>query len=262
MFWLGKKPSNDRDWSPDNAVLAQVHVRRDSLRVQGVRSFRYRTTRDFDASWFDGEYDLSELTRLDFFVAPFNLIKGATGEGGKAHTFVSFGFGEQQLAVSIEVRRVAGDRFDALRGLFRGFELMYVYADEEDVVGVRTHAQNAPVYMLPVATSRDRMCALFLDMAARANQLHDRPEFYNTLTNTCTTNLVRHVNAIVPGRIRPSHHSLLPGYSPSLLYRLGLIDTRLPLAETLARCRIDPLAVGSPNEPGFCARLRACRQMS
>ena len=102
--------------------------------------------------------------------------------------------------MSIEVRRVAGDRFDALRGLFRGFELMYVYADEEDVVGVRTHAQNAPVYMLPVATARDSMRALFLDMAARANQLYDRPEFYNTLTNTCTTNLVRHVNAIVPGR--------------------------------------------------------------
>lgn len=261
MIWLRKQPSNDRDWNPDNAVLPWIQVDGDRVRVQGVRCFRYRTTRDYDAAWCDHEYALSALTRLDFFVAPFTLVRGATREGGKAHTFVSFGFGEQQLAVSIEVRRVAGDRFDALRGLFRGFELMYVYAHEEDVVGVRSHAQNAPVYMLPVATSRDSMRALFLDMAARANQLHDRPEFYNTLTNTCTTNLVRHVNTIVPGRIRPSHHSLLPGYSPSLLYRLGLIDTRLPLDETLVRCRIDPRAVGRPDEPGFCARLRACRQM-
>lgn len=261
MLWLSKKASNDRDWSPDNAVLPRVHIDGDTVRVQGVRCFRYRTTRDYDEAWHEREFSLSALDQLDFFVAPFNLVKGWKREGGKAHTFVSFGFGDEHIAISIEVRRVAGDSFDALRGLFRGFELMYVFADESDVVGVRTHAQNATVYMFPVSTSRDNIKAMFLDMARRANQLYATPEFYNTLTNTCTTNLVRHVNTITPGRIGLSHHVLLPGYSARRLYRLGLIDTDRSLDETLELCRIDPQAVGSPYDPKFSARLRACRHL-
>ena len=259
MLWLQKTPSNDRDWNRDNSVLPRIHVDGDNVRVEGLRCFRYRTTRDYDAAWCDRSYRLSTLTRLDFLVSPFNLVKGWRYEGGKAHTFVSFGFGDEQLAVSIEVRRVAGDRFSAVRGLFRAFELIYVFGDESDVVGVRTHAQGATVYLFPVAITPDKVRALFLDMAGRANRLYDQPEFYNTLTNTCTTNLVRHVNTITPGRIPMGLPVLLPGYSPRQLYRLGLLDTDLPLAQTMQRCRIDPLAVGSPLEPGFSRRLRTGR---
>jgi len=262
MLWLSKTPSNDRDWSPDNAVLPRIHIDGDAVRIEGVRCFRYRTTKDYDAAWCERDFSLSTLDHLDFFVAPFNVVKGWKHEGGKAHTFVSFGFGDKQLAVSIEVRRVAGAHFDPLRGLFRGFELIYVFAEESDVVGVRTHAQKATVYMFPVATTPDNIRAMFLNMAHRANQLYAAPEFYNTLTNTCTTNLLRHVNTIRPGRIRPSHHVLLPGYSAARLHRLGLIDTDRPLEEARELCRIDPEAVGSPNSPDFSARLRACRRLS
>ena len=39
------------------------------------------------------------------------------------------------------------------------------------------------------------------DVFDRVNQLSLRPEFYDTLTNNCTSNIVRHVNRIKPDHI-------------------------------------------------------------
>ena len=63
---------------------------------------------------------------------------------------------------------------------------------------------------------------MFLAMVQRANALHAQPEFSNTLTNTCTTNLVRHVNQITPKRIPLRASVLLPATSDELAYELGL----------------------------------------
>jgi len=275
MLWLSREPSNDRDWSPDNAVLPRIehhdggqsvghddgggHGNDDCERitVHDVRCFRYRSTRDFDVAYEDRTYRLDTLDSLDFFVAPFGGIAGMRREGGKAHTFVSFGFGREHLAISIEVRRVRGDRYHPVRGLFRAYELIYVFADERDVIGVRTAFTRSPVYRFPIRTQRASMRAMLLEMAARANRLGTQPEFYNTLTNTCTTNLVHHVNAIAPGRIPPSPWVLLPGYSARLLYRLGLIRTDLPFEEVFADARIGADAGRDPDHPDFSRRIRA-----
>ncbi|MFO0869842.1 MAG: DUF4105 domain-containing protein [Pirellulales bacterium] len=58
------------------------------------------------------------------------------------------------------------------------------------------------------------------------NQLYDTPEFYDTLTNNCTTNIRarRHVNRIAPNRVPYGREILLPGLSGQLAYNLGLLD--------------------------------------
>ena len=38
----------------------------------------------------------------------------------------------------------------------------------------------------------------------------ERPEFYDTLTNNCTTNIVRHINRIRPNRLMAADPRLLP----------------------------------------------------
>ncbi len=40
-----------------------------------------------------------------------------------------------------------------------------------------------------------------------------KPEFYDTLTNNCTTNIVRHIDRIRPNRITYDLRMILPGYS-------------------------------------------------
>jgi len=100
------------------------------------------------------------------------------------------------------------------------------------------------------------MRAMFQGMVTRANELAKKPEFYNTLTNTCTTNLVRHVNELVPGRI-PLHPAVfLPGYSDRFAYKLGLIDTTLPFAEVREHFRINERAEKYADDPEFSHRIR------
>ena len=64
------------------------------------------------------------------------------------HTFVSFGFeGGEQLAVSVETRKEVGESYSTWAGFFKRFELIYVFADERDVIGVRTNHRGEHVYL-------------------------------------------------------------------------------------------------------------------
>jgi hypothetical protein len=138
----------------------------------------------------------------------------------------------------------------------RQYEVMYVVGDERDLIKLRTNYRNDTVYLYPMRTTAERMRELFVSMLRRANKLREEPEFYNTLTNTCTTNLVRHVNALVPGRI-PLHPAVfLPGYSDRLAHRLGLIDTTLPFEEARRRFQINDRARTYADDPQFSLRIR------
>ena len=76
----------------------------------------------------------------------------------------------------------------------------------------------------------------------RTNKLSESPEWYNTITNTCTTNIVRHVNEVYPGRVPRGLAILLPGLSPKILQRNNLVRMNGTIEETLQRSVIDERA--------------------
>jgi hypothetical protein len=133
---------------------------------------------------------------------------------------------------------------------------MYVVGDERDLIELRTNYRRDPVYLYPVRAPRKRLEQMFVGMLRRANRLREKPEFYNTLTNTCTTNIVRHVNELVPGRVPWSYKVLLPGYSDELAYSLGLIDTDLPFPEAKRHFRINDDALRAGGREDFSRRIR------
>jgi hypothetical protein len=49
---------------------------------------------------------------------------------------------------------------------------------------------------------------------------------------------------------------LLPGYSDSLAYELGLIDNSVPFSEARRRARINDLALRYKDDPQFSQRIR------
>lgn len=259
MFWFLRQPTNDKPWTTDNAVLAEVAHDKDAdaVEIRNIRNFEYRRTRDYDADYYDRRYALSELHSLDFFVEPFTLRRNSDREWGKAHTFVSFGIGDEQLAISIEIRRQTRESFNPVRGMFRAYELIYVLANERDVVKLRSNHRRNNVFLYPIRTTPDGLRAMFLGMVLRAEKLRHQPEFYNTFTNTCTTNLVEHVNAIVPGQIPFGPQILLPGYSAAFVYRLGLINTPYPFGKTRKICQINAQAQRYADDPDFSRRIRA-----
>ncbi len=246
------KPSNERNWNPDQARLPIATIDGERVRIDNVRNAYYRSTSDFDVRWETRYYDLADLETVWFVVEPFG------GWRGPAHTFLSFGFaGGDYVAISVEIRKERGESFSPLRGLLREYELMYVVGDERDLIGLRANHRRDAVYLYPVRASAQGRRRLFLDMLARANQLARSPEFYNTLTSTCTSNIVDHIEAIAPGRIGFSPRTVLPAYADDLAYDLGLIDTVLPRERYREAHRINAAAAAHADSPDFSIAIRA-----
>ncbi|MFH2204615.1 MAG: DUF4105 domain-containing protein [Elusimicrobiota bacterium] len=234
-------PSMARDWARDQVLLPKIAINGGVVSILNIRRARYRSTADYDVSYYGRSFDLARIRRVWYMIEKFPAWSGM------AHTLFSFEFAgpdgkPEFVAVSVEIRREKGEKYSVLKGLLRRFELMYVIADEEDVIRLRTTHRRHDVYLYPGAASPEKVRALFLDMMRRAQQLRREPEFYNSITNTCTTNLVDHVRKIAPGRLPRSLKVVMPGYSDRLAYDQGLIDNARPFAEMRAAHLISPRA--------------------
>jgi hypothetical protein len=251
-WWLTIAPSGDRSWRPEVAVMPRAFIAGDRVRITGVRNFDYRSRDDFTVHYEERDVDLSHLTGLDFFVSYWS-------EGPVAHTFVSFIFDNAApLSISIETRPEVGRGFEPVASMFKQFELIYVVGEERDIVGVRAIHRHEAVYLYQLNSSPDDARRLLLVYLNRINELADRPEFYNLLTNSCTINIIRYANAAGRrGRFDIRH--LLNGLIDSYLYHSGRVDTTLPFDELRRRSLIDKdaeAADGAP-EPEFSERIRA-----
>ena len=244
-------PSNDRDWVADQAVLSTADFAGDDVRVRNVRFCNYHTAENFDLRHEDRAYRLTDLESVDFIVVPFGDMPNL------AHTMLSFGFkGGEYLAVSVEIRKEKGERYSALKGLLRQYELMYVVADERDLIKVRSNLRLEDVYIYRAKATPDQARDLFVDVMRRVNELSVKPEFYDAVTNNCTTNIVRHINHLSPGRIQYSAKVLLPGHSDRLAFELGLIETDTDFERARLRARINELAYAHRDSPDFSALIR------
>jgi uncharacterized protein DUF4105 len=245
-------PSNDRNWSQDQALLPRAEFKGNSVTVHNVRNFRYRTADDYDAAWYDKTYDLAKLDEVDFIVVPFPDMPSG------AHTFLSFGFeGKDYLAVSVEVRKQHGDPgFNIGKSLVRPYEIMYVVGDERDLIALRTNNRLDDVYLYRAKVTPAVARALFRDVMQRVNDLDEKPEYYNVVTNNCTTNVRKHVNDIAPNRVPYNVDVLFPGYSDRLAYDDGLIERHGSFEETRAAARVNRLAYVYRDDPDFSQRIR------
>ena len=245
------RPRLDRDWSEDQARLATATFHGDTVAIHNVRNFDYQATDKWTPRWEDRKYDLDQLETAWFIVEPFSKHRGP------AHTFVSFGFKDgRYLAMSVEIRKEKGESFDPFKALFRKYELYYVAGDERDLVRLRSNYRKDSVFVYKVATEPAKARALLVDMLQRANSLAEQPEFYNTLTSTCTTNLAAHVNRIAPHKVPFSYKVLLPAYADELAYDIGLLDTTVPFTTLRERAFINPRAAAADTAPDFSARIR------
>ena len=254
LFWalirhLRLSPSNDRSWVNDNERMASAEFDDDEVTIRNVRDFEWRSNRDFDERWVDMKIKLDEVAKIWFVLEYFDPSRRQM-----AHTIMSFEMSDgRRLACSIEVRREKGERYHPIRGLFRQYELIYVWATERDVIGVRTRCREKSVTHLFEAVvlgpgNERRMLESYLN---RTNKLSQSPEWYNTITNTCTTNIVRHVNEVYPGRVPRAVAILLPGLSPKLLQRNNLVKVESSIEETLERSIIDDRAKSWDGESDF-----------
>ena len=247
-----KKPTGIGNWSEDQAILPYAEIDGTTIAIHNIRHCKYRAQKDYDVEHFNRTIHLSGIQTVDFIVEPFR------GQLGVAHTFVSFGLSDgTYLSISIEVRKQKGEKYSAWKGLFRNFELMYVIADERDVVRLRANFRKDDVYLYPIHTTIHNAQKMFLSMIKRMNKLHTHPEFYNTITNTCTTELADHINSITPHRV-PYHYRLfIPTLVDRYVYDLGLIDTSEPFEIVKHKALINEKAYAAHNSEDYSKKIRS-----
>lgn len=249
--WSRIRPSNERDWASDQAVLATARLDGPSVLIRSLRDFRHPADGPALAAYDDREYDLERLSSVWFVLTPFSK-----DWRGPAHAFLSFGFSDSQyVAISVEARRERGESYSVLRGLLKRFEILYVIGDERDLIGLRA-MRGEDVYVYPIRATPEQARELFTSMLARANALSERPEFYGSLRNNCTTNILRHVNVLASPPIRWGPRILLPGYSDEVAYERGLIDTDLSLEQARARFHVSEAARRFAEDPAFSTLIR------
>jgi hypothetical protein len=249
-FWI--PASNDRDWQPEVAVTPYATIDGDLITIHGVRNFDYRTETDFVPRWETRTYDLSKLDSGD-------IIAVYWGSKAIAHMMVSFGFqGGDYLAVSIETRKEKGEAYSTIAGFFRHYELVYVVADERDVIRVRTtyRQPQEDVYIYRTRAPLRNIRRIFLDYIQTMNDMYKQARYYNTLTTNCTTGILMHTR-MNPESPPMSWKVLLSGYVPDYLYELGRIDTSRPFPELERLSRVNDRAHAADKDPLFSQLIRA-----
>ncbi|MBC8105169.1 MAG: DUF4105 domain-containing protein, partial [Anaerolineae bacterium] len=216
-----------------------------------VRNFDWRSETDYTPRWEDRTYDLSKLRSADLMLVYW-------GSPAIAHAMVSFEFdGDQHLAVSIETRKEKTESYSAVQGFFRQYEILYVFADERDIVRVRTHFRNEDVYLYHTNITPDHAKALFMTYARHANRLAETPDWYNAFTSNCATNVVANLRESNPSSIaRVNWEILLSGYAGRKAYRNGRLYTGMPFEELQARSHVNAIAHTADNDPNFARAIR------
>ncbi len=249
-WWSTIRPSNERDWQEDVSRAPWTERDGDLLTIHDVRNFHYRSTEDWDARWEDRTYDLSKIVGLD-------LLLSYWGPKAIAHAIMIWEFSDGKfLPISIEIRKEKGEEYSAVAGLFRKYEIVYVPADERDLVLLRTNHRRENVFVYRLATSPRNARRLLELYADDMNRLHANAEFYNALTTNCTTQVFRNFRALaIP--IPADWRFLANGYLDELLWELGAINREAPFEEIRRRSSIDEPALAAGDVPEYSTRIRA-----
>jgi hypothetical protein len=248
-WWLTLSPTNDSDWQPDVAKEAWADIQGAEVTFHNVRDCEYRTETDYTPHWETRTVHLSQITGID-------LAINYWGSPWIAHPIVSFQFADAPpLCFSIEIRKKLGQSYSTIGGLYRQFELIYIVADERDVIRLRTNYRKEDVYLYRTTVSPAQARERFLEYIHSLNDLRTKPRWYNAITTNCTTSIrTQHPrNERVPWDWR----ILLNGKGDELMYERHVIVTGgLPFAELKTRSLIDARARAANDSPDFSRLIR------
>jgi hypothetical protein len=246
IWWLRLKPSQNRDWDPCVAVLARAIRAGDTITIENVRNFEYRSLHDYTPRYENRTYHLSNLKGADiiFFNWGFALM---------SHPVLVFDFGpDGRICMSIEVRFRKGQRFSISRSLYRQQELIFLVSDERDAILRRTkYGWHQDAHLYKFNASIEELRAAFLDYVATINSLYETPRWYHGLWANCTTSFYRMPNS----QCRCDWRVLANGRLDKALYEAGRLDRTLPFPELQRFAYLNDVANSAP-EDGFGDHIR------
>ena len=247
-WWL-IPASNHRDWQEDVAVLPYADISGNTIVLQNIRNFDYTSPTDYTPAYYDKTVYLDQLQTADLFLIYW-------GPELIAHTIISFGFEDgTYIAISIETRKEKGEGYSAIKGLFKQFELMYIVADERDVVRLRSNYRKEDVYLYRLQLEPEFIQEVFLDYFKAINRLAEKPKWYNALTHNCTTTIRGHSKPYNPNS-KFDWRMLANGLIDQMMYERGVVTNQLPFDELKKQSLINDLAQTFDKDSDFSYEIR------
>jgi hypothetical protein len=253
VWWFSQAPRNDRNWQPDVAQEAWAEIKGDEITLHNVRNCDYRTATDYTPQWETRTVRLSQITGVDLFINYW-------GSPYMAHPIASFQFADTPpLCFSIETRKEVGEKYSAIGGIYRQYELIYTAADERDVVRLRTnYRKDEEAYLYHTRVTPERARQRFMEYVNTINSLHEKPRWYNAITTNCTTAIrTQHP----PGECLPwDWRMLVNGKGDEMLYeRNAIVTDGLPFEELKKKALINTAAKAADKSVEFSRLIREDR---
>jgi hypothetical protein len=237
-WWLRQKPSHTRDWDPAVAVLPRAVRQGDVVTIENLRNFDYPAPDEFAPRYETRTFHLANLKGAD-------IIFFTWGSPWMSHPVLVFNFGaDGRVCLSIEVRYRKGQVYSVLRSFYRQQELVFVAADERDVILRRTkYGRNQEAYLYRFTASTEELRAAFLDYVGAINGLYEKPRWYHGLCANCTTAFYR----LPSSRVRCDWRVLANGRLDRALYEAGRLDRTLPFPELRRSAYLNQVANSAPE---------------
>ena len=163
--------------------------------------------------------DASRVDRAFFVLKPF------PPEWIAAHSLLYFSFkpggmvnekGEQAagLFLSIEAYQRTNQSYSLKEGLKNTFGVSWILAGWEDYTTQSCEVQKEKLYLYPLKLSQSQMSSLLAETILQAT-VNRSGEYYNTVTNNCTNNLIVLIN-----RVLPEQQRINLWWIPSMVYNM------------------------------------------
>ncbi len=254
IFNLFQTPSLDRNWMKTDKILAGIDFYENKVFIKNIRDFKHISLEEFEVNYYDSTFYLDKINSVYYIVEPFWYFDWP------AHTMLSFGFSDwQYVVISVELRKEVWESFNPFLWIANRYELMYLIWSERDLIRLRANVRKNEVRMYPIKASKEKMQSLFVSMLKRADRLSRYPEFYNTIYNTCATNILKHVNELREEKDKISPFNLkiiLPYNSDKIVFDEWLMNTELNFEEARKHFKINELSIKYWDSKNYSQKIR------
>ena len=251
IWYLFIPASNNREWQDDVKLLPKIVQTGSEITIENFRNFSYKDGKPLDMNYETRSYNLDDLEGTDMIISYWD------GYRTIGHTFICFRFkGGKSFAVSLEVRKEKGESYSPAKGLFKQYELIYVFGDEKDLIPLRTKHRGEETFLYPMTLTLEQSKTFLLGIMDAANDLHTNPKFYHSLNMNCTTTLIKHLNKVKEFKIPVLTKFILNGITDYIAYEMKGIPTDIPFDILKRCCYISRIANDIPLNDDYPIELR------